>query len=209
MLIKHLKFILLGSITIALTAGNSHADSSTYLRADVYHAKGDQSQNDFAGSLANHSFTLNRYDASRTAAQLALGYQWSQFTYTEVGYLDLGDTEVDLTLNGNEDSAAFGKNFSKHFPRTGSGITLTQGLSLALNSQWRASGEIGLFSWKDKAKLNAATIQFKDENGLDLILGVRLDYQLSNALGLGLSARRVTLDNQHVDLVGASAMWKF
>jgi hypothetical protein len=198
---------------LALVAVNTQAntESDIYARVDIYQAKGDQARGDFNSALTNagHKFTLNSYDVSRMAYQVAVGYGWNDFTYTEIGYLDLGDTKVDLRLNGNEELAGFGASLAKHYPRTASGVTLSQTFIYALDSHWRLVGDVGVFIWQDETNLNITGITLSGDDGVDPILGVGVDYKITDALRLGANIRQVAFGDQNVSLLGASARWAF
>jgi hypothetical protein len=196
---------------LAAVNTQASADSDIYARVDIYQAKGDQTQGDFNSALTNagHKFTLNGYDVSRTAYQVAIGYGWNSFTYTEIGYLDLGDTKVDLSLNGNEDLDDFGASLAKHYPRSASGVTLSQTFVYALGAGWNLTGDIGLFVWQDETNLNVAGINLSDDDGVDPIVGLGVDYQITDAVRLGVNVRQILFDDQNVSLLGASARWAF
>lgn len=198
---------------LALVAVNTQAaaESDIYARVDIYQAKGDQAQGDFNAALTNagHKFTLSGYDVSRMAYQVAVGYGWNDFTYTEIGYLDLGDTKVNLLLNGNEDLDSFGASLAKHYPRTASGVTLSQAFIYTLTSNWRLVGEIGLFVWQDETNLNVTGINLSGDDGVDPILGASVDYKITDAVRLGANIRQVMFGDQNVSLLGVSARWAF
>lgn len=205
---KHLVAIVLAVVSINAQAS---ALENTYLRVDIFTAKSSQSEGDFKGALtkAGHKFTTNSYDESRTGYQLALGYQWSELTYTEVGYLDLGDVEVNLTLAGDTNLVAFARDFAKNYPITATGATLVQGLSFKAGSMVTLSAEAGAYIWKGEIELDNATFALEDDDGVDPLAGLKIDFALGDAFSLGLSGRRIFFGDQDVDLYAVTSTFRF
>lgn len=193
-----------------VTGGTQAADTgSFYLRTDLYQASGSQSQGAFSDDLAAAGVeaTLTHYDVERMAWQLAGGYRWNEWTYTEVGYLDLGDVQVDLSASG--DLAAVEQALGAHYPASGYGITLVQGLSYSPAAAWQLSLEAGCYAWRGSIDVDGADLDLDYADTVDPLLGVRVDYQLFDGVALGLTLRRIYFDGQQLDLVGASAIWQF
>ncbi|MBQ1783816.1 MAG: fibronectin type III domain-containing protein [Gammaproteobacteria bacterium] len=193
-----------------VAVGSQAADADPfYLRTDLYQARGSQGEGEFKGDLAadGAAVTLSRYDVERFAWQLSGGYRWNELTYTELGYLDLGDVSVDLTASG--DLAVVEQSLSAHYPASGYGITLVQGLSYSPAVDWRLSVEAGGYAWRGSIKVEGAELDLDYADTIDPLLGVRVDYQLFDGLGLGLVVRRIYFDGQQVNLWGASAIWQF
>ncbi|MDO8342729.1 MAG: DUF4347 domain-containing protein [Cellvibrio sp.] len=199
------------AIAIALFSINTQAMESAYLRVDVYMVNGSQSEADFNNALTNagHEFTLNRYEEERSGYQLAVGYQWSELTYSEVGYLDLGDVEVGLTLDGDTDLGAFANDFADNYPVTATGATLVQGLSFKAGSAITLSAEAGVFIWKGEVELDNAAFSLQEDDGIDPLIGARIDVALVEGFSLGLSGRRIFFNDQDVDLLSVSGVFRF
>ncbi len=204
-----------GLIALALIASSSSSqaftDGKAFVRIDVYKAEGGYSEAEFSQALEanNHNFTVDRYDVDRRAYQISLGYQWHGQTYTELGYLDLGDVIVDMTLDGNTDLAAFTYDFGKAYPVSAKGVTLVQGVTLLSDQPVNVSFEAGAYVWEDDRSTNQAQIKLKNDNGVAPLAGARLDLGLSKSLSFGLSARRIYLDDQVVDLYSLSGRYRF
>jgi hypothetical protein len=201
----------LAAIALAVFSINTQALENTYLRLDVFTVNSSHSEADFTGALedAGHEFTLNNYDDSRTGFQIAAGYQWSDLTYTEVGYLDLGDVEVNLALDGDTDLDAFADDFAREYPITATGVTLAQGLSLKAGSAITLSAEAGVFIWKGEVELDNASFTLEEDDGIDPLMGLKVDYAVNQALSLGLSGRRIFFGDQDLDLYAVSSTLRF
>lgn len=182
-----------------------------YLRLDAYKINGNKSEADFKSQLMRDGYgvTFNKYDVDRTGGQITIGYKWSENIYTEVGYLDLGDVYVNLRLDGNVDQNAFGKSFARHYPTTASGAILVQGLRMPFNERWSVSPEVGVFIWKEEVDVNGATFRVGDKSNENLLVGVRLDYQVTDSFGLGLGVRSLLFSTDTVNVWGVSTRWDF
>ena len=198
-------------LALAVFSINTQAMENAYLRLDVFTVNSSHSEADFTGALedADHQFSLNSYDDSRTGFQIAAGYQWSELTYSEVGYLDLGDVEVNLTLDGDTDLDAFASDFADNYPITATGATLVQGLSFKAGSAITFSIEAGAFVWKGEVELDNAAFVSKDDEGVDPLAGLKIDLALGDAFSLGLSGRRLFFGDQDIDLYAVSSTFRF
>ena len=101
------------------------------------------------------------------------------------------------------------RSLSNNYPAAGDGISLVQGLAYPLAPGWQLAGEAGLWAWRGNIDVEGGELQLDYHDNIEPLVGLRLDYQLNQQLGVGLSARRVVFDGQHVDLWGLSASWQF
>jgi hypothetical protein len=212
LLLTHRRSKLLAMGAVLLVSINSQASDftdKTYLRLDAYKINGSQSEYEFGSRLENYDFTLTQYDVSRTGFQASLGYKWNESIYTELGYLDLGDVIVEGALAADEDKTAFGNSFARYYPVSASGITLVQGVKLSFDSHWSISPEVGVFVWKEEVEVNGDQFTVGDKNNADLLVGLRLDYQITKSLGVGLGVRSLLFKYDTVNLWGVSTRWDF
>jgi hypothetical protein len=204
-----------GLIALALlaTSVSSQAltDGKAFVRVDIYKAEGGLSEGAFNQSLAaaGHDFSIDKYDVDRRAYQIAFGYQWHDYTYTELGYLDLGDVKVDMALDGETNLPAFEYDLGKTYPVSGKGVTLVQGLTLFSDKPVSLSLEGGLYYWRDDRKTNQQLINLKSDDGLAPLAGLGLSFMLTQDLSLGFNARRIYQDTQTVSLYSVSGRYRF
>ncbi len=212
-MLKRVKPIWIALATLMVASINTQAAPAegTYIRVEVYDVESSLSEDKFNATLASagHEFTLTQYDEGRTGYQLSVGYNWNNSTYTELGYLDLGEVEVDLLLDGDADLAAFKRDFTKHYPTTASGITLVQGVSLVAYSRVKFSLEAGVFVWQEEVDVNQVMFGMKDDDGVDPLAGARIDVDLTQSLSLGLSSRRIYFNDDTVDMFSVSGSFRF
>jgi hypothetical protein len=203
------------AVALLVTSVTSQASdlnlNNAYVRVDVYKVEGGLTETQFSQSLstAGHSFSVDRYDVNRRGYQLALGYQWHDYTYTEVGYLDLGDVNVDMTLAGDTNLAAFEYDLNKTYPVSAKGVTLVQGLTLFADQPVNVSLEGGVYVWRDDRKTNQQPINLKNDDGVAPLAGLRLDFTLTKSVSLGFNARRIYQDDQVVDLYSIATRFRF
>ena len=213
-LLMHRRSKLLALGTLLLVSISSQAadfSNHLYLRLDAYKINGDKNEEDFNSQLASdgYSFALTKYDVDRIGGQVSVGYKWNENIYTELGYLDLGDVRVNLWLDADENQTAFGKSFARHYPRSADGITLVQGIRLPFNHHWSVSPELGVFVWKAEVDVNGGGFRVGDKRNEDLLVGVRLDYQVTDSFGVGLGVRSLLFNQDTVNLWGISTRWDF
>ena len=213
-LLMHRRSKLFALGTLLLVSISSQAadfSSHLYLRLDAYKINGDKNEEDFNSQLASdgYSFALTKYDVDRTGGQVSIGYKWNENIYTELGYLDLGDVRVNLWLDTDENQTDFGKSFARHYPRSADGITLVQGIRLPFNHHWSVSPELGVFVWKAEVEVNGGNFRVGDKRNEDLLVGVRLDYQVTDSFGVGLGVRSLLFNQDTVNLWGISTRWDF
>jgi hypothetical protein len=198
-------------VTSVTSQASELSSNNAYVRVDVYKVEGGLSETQFSQHLSatGHHFTIDNYDVNRRGYQIALGYQWRNHTYTELGYLDLGDVKVDMTLDGETNLPAFEYDLGKTYPVSGKGVTLVQGLTLFSDKPVSLSLEGGLYYWRDDGKTNQQTINLKNDDGLAPLAGLGLNFMLTQDLSLGLNARRIYQDTQTVSLYSVSGRYRF
>ena len=200
-------------LVVALFSGASQAQAEagdTYLRLNVYQAQGDQSASDCSNDMAGDgvALSLRDYDVSRVAYRLSIGYQWSEATSVELGYMDLGDVTVNFDTTAT-DMAALTRALEEHYPMSADGFTLSHRFGHHFTSGLSLSGEVGIFMWDGKIDVDGAAIDPDLGSGIDPLLGVQLDYRLAEPVSVGLGYQRIFFDGQAVDLMGVSGIWHF
>lgn len=213
MVFKRVKPMLIALVALVVSAGNVQAGvgDDVYIRADVSAITSSQNEDKFSAALmaAGHEFVISHYDENRSGYHLAVGYEWSNFAFTEVGYLDLGDVRVNLTLPGTANVDAFAQDFAANYPMSAEGVTLVQGLVLNPASAFKVSAEIGVFVWRSKTGIERQVFSVADDEGEDPLVGLKFELPLSEQLGLGLGIRRVYFDTQEADLFSLTGSYHF
>ena len=201
-----------------LTSSNAHADWTQmqdrlqdrgYLGLALYQARGSQSGEDFRSAMAGDDIDieLQRYDEDRTAFQFTLGYRYHHQLALELGYLDLGDVDVNLSATGTSNNLQAG--LDEHYPASGKGWTLSNRFIWPLQHKLELSAEAGLFFWDGEINLSGADVRPDLEGGTDWLLGLGVHYNVLPNITLGGVIRRIKLDDQHVDLLGLEARFQY
>lgn len=204
-----------GLLAATLLASSVSSQALTYdnafVRVDVYQVETAMSAVQFSQSLSagGHEFTLDRYDVKRNGYQIALGYQWYDYTYSELGYLDLGDVTVDMTLDGDTDLTSFKRDFDQAYPVSASGLTAVQGVTLFTDQPVTLSLEGGVYVWRDDRDTNQAQIALGNDSGVAPLAGLRLDLDINKRFAFGVSARRIYLADQVIGLYSLAGRYRF
>jgi hypothetical protein len=210
---KRVKPKYLALVALVASAGNAQAANGEdfYVRADISSVVSSQEENDFKAALdaAGHQYVLNDYDENRSGYHFALGYEWASFTFTEIGYLDLGEVEVNLTLPGTADLDSFAQDFAANYPLSAEGFTLVQGLILTPHSAVKVVAEIGVFVWDSKIDVEQQALAVDDDSGTDPVVGLKFEFPLGDHVGLGAGLRRVYFSDQEADLFSLTGSYHF
>ncbi len=191
------------------SALQADAQEHGYLMLSLYQAKGSQGASDFERGAASDGVTvqLNQYDESRTAWQIGAGYRYHDWMAAEFGFLDLGDTTVNLDASGtpNQLEAAV----SEHYPISAYGWTFANRFLWEVMPRVTLSAEAGLYVWEGEINLSGANIDPDLGDGTDLLLGVAAGYRITDQLGAALQIKRIFFDDQEVDLIGVEGQLRF
>jgi hypothetical protein len=215
--IRKLKAGLLLVMGLAGISSNTQAldwasvKDKTFIRFDVYEAQPKAKQSYLQADIdaAGFDAQVTAFELDKTAYAFSAGYQWSPLTYTQIGYLDLGDVKVNLILDAAEDMAAFSRALEDSYPITANGITLVQGLSMYPHPKFHLSTEAGVFIWDGKINVAGDQLNLDYNNQTDLLFGFRLDYELISQVSLGVSLQHLAFNQQGLDLFGVSARYEF
>ncbi len=202
--------VLLVAAISAKTQANAWLDK-TYLQLDLYQVDGSLNRSNLQSNLRDQGFDLDvtHFDDSRNAWGFAAGYEWSELTYSRIGYLDLGDVSLDLRVAGDTDMAALESALENTYPITASGFTLSQGLQMQLHPTLSLSTELGVFIWDADIEVVEDRVNLSYNNEVDLMFGFRLDYQVAQQMSIGLSTQEIRFDHQDLRLMGIFGRYEF
>jgi len=130
-----------------------------------------------------------------TAFSLSLGYKFDVGIFTEIGYLNLGETSTEETEKQIDNSGAvLSEDIDGIFLKP-SGFTLGVGYELPLSDSISLTGKIGMFIWdldveREDTHVDQATgekdteSESESSDGTDLYFGVGAVYKSSEKLHL-------------------------
>lgn len=208
------RWLPLAVIALAAISSSTQAEDSwrdkTYITLGVYQADGSQNQNEFVEGLNNADIdvVISKYDTERTAWQINLGYQYQKNLALEIGYLDLGEADVNFTsLSFSE--AELENALENNYPISGEGITLGNRFSHNFNNQFGVSLLVGLFWWDGEIEASGANVDTDLDGGIDPLFGLAAHYHLNKQWSLQLQAHQIVFDDQQVHFWGLAGSYKF
>ena len=204
-------WITLAALVAASVNAQAAPSNGFYLRADIANVSSSQEEGEFTAAVAasGHEFTVTRYDENRVGFQLALGLQWEKHLYSELGYLDLGDVKVNLMLDGETDIRHFSQDFAASYPHSAEGLTLVQGIMLTPDAPIKVSAEVGVFLWRSEIGIDANRFSVDDDDGEDVLVGLKLEAPINEKFGIGFGLRRIYFDAQEADLFSLTGSYRF
>jgi len=184
--------------------------AQSYITVGVYQAKGSQSESDFVSGLSSRGIatSINKYDTERSAWQINWGYQYADGLSIEVGYLDLGDADVNFSALSLS-SAALTQALEKEYPVSGEGITLGHRFSHQFNDRLGISLLTGVYWWEGEINTNGADVGSDLDGGLDPIFGLAGQVQLTPTWDLQLQVQQIVFSEQQVQFWGLAARHQF
>ncbi len=181
-----------------------------YLTFAGYHANGSQDSGSFTNDLESDGIdvTLSEYDVSRLAVQGILGYRYHDMMALEIGFLDLGNVDVDLNAVSPSDEE-LSQALEDHYPVSGNGLTVANRFLWDITPEVTLSGEVGVFFWNGDIQLSGPDIHPDLDGGVDPLLGVGAGYHLNRNVEVLISAKRLFFNHQQVALLGVGAAFHF
>jgi hypothetical protein len=187
--------------------------ADSYIELGFSQAEGSRSRGELVSGLTADGVTagIQAYDVSRGAAQIQVGYQYQERLAVWLGYLDLGDVEVEVAASAPSDeilSAAF----AKHYPVSADGFVLAHRYEYPLRDRLGLTVDAGFYIWESEIRLsdsNGRDIGVNDRSDTDPILGLGGNYRISDRYTAGLNWQRVFFSDQEVDLLGVSGSLNF
>ena len=177
--------------------------SKTYVNISAYNAYGNQTASDFLAGFDDTEIdvSLTKYDTTRTAYSFAVGYNYHNNLAIELGYLDLGDAEVNFdSLSLTEEALA--DIVEENYPVSGEGVTLINQIGFTVLPSLKLYTGFGLYLWQGDIDASLNEVNRDLDGGVEPLVNISAQYLPIKNISLELHAKRVVFDQQHVDLVG-------
>jgi hypothetical protein len=208
----------LGAACLLAACANTRAESpawlaaaaqDSYVRLSWLNVSSGDSQSEFSQALAATSptFSLQGYDTDRSGWQLSLGTQLAEHWAVELGYLDLGEVNINFS-SALENPTATQSALQHHYPHASGGWTLAGAFVYELAPQVQLAARLGAYTWKGRVDITVPAIAPAASSGTDLFAGLELSYAFTPQVNLGVSAQRVFVDDK-VDALGLTLNYKF
>jgi methionine-rich copper-binding protein CopC len=212
--VQHLSLaplLLAGSLLFVADVSRAQDNAkSLSVELGLYYATNSVSSSDFVGDMAQEDVLVNlrHYDASRLARQFSVGYQFRPWAGVQLGYLDLGDVDVELNAEADASADVAGA-FGRHRPVSGDGWVLAYRYGSALAERVAVTADLGAFFWSEDTTVFNDSAETSRRDGVDPVLGASLTYQLDDSLAVGVKLQRVFMADQFVDTHGLLLSWQF
>ncbi len=195
---------------IALIAcGTAYAESSKwYAGIGAGQSDWDISSSDVNKELAAAGITgTSSVDETDTAWKIFAGYQHNKYLGVELGYVDLGEIDIDATTTAPTASTV-------NVNAEADGFTLSAIGTIPIGDKFGLFGRVGAFYWDVEAKAaavvsGAVATASADDDGTDIFYGVGAKYDFTKNLGVRVEWERFDIDGDDVDLVSGSLLYSF
>jgi OOP family OmpA-OmpF porin len=173
----------------------------------------------FAPGMASLGHTVSNVsiDDSSTGYKAFGGMTINQFFGVELGYVDLGESTLSFDANTN-DPAQMVADAGTLLPVSGSGVSFAAIGRYPFGDRGAVFAKLGGFSWTADApvEITSGGVAQSDDSspdGTDLLYGIGGDLYFPGFLGGRLGGRleweRYAFDNNDVDLVSLSLLFRF
>lgn len=151
-------------------------------------------------SSTNTTVTVKDIDDTRLSWNLGLGYLMFEHWMLELSYIDLGDTDFNMSVT-TSDLDQFSQTFHAFAPESPDGVALSVGYQFALNNDWYLGISAGLYGWESKSRTYVNGVDWIEirQSGTDPRYGALLSYQASPDLLLSVGYDRFNLAQSDVD----------
>ncbi|GAA3946297.1 hypothetical protein GCM10022278_01850 [Allohahella marinimesophila] len=174
-------------VAVALAVSCSGASAETaetvayepgkvFLSAALGYAVTPISESDLRARYNDKGYNANvdSTEDARFAYDFGGGYHLTDNIALELGYLDLGDVEVEF------DSAQIDRRIARVHPESGHGVVTSVAYRHALTERLGVGARLGIFFWEGDFDTDQGSVDVSnvDDDGRDLFYGFRGDYRI-------------------------------
>jgi len=183
----------------------SHAWLTTY---HIGFLLGDSDQkvrnSDVSSALNDAGFqnsTLN-FDEDSKITKLYGGFFFTPNVGVQLEYIDLGNIDIKAAgfPNTEEQKQEFADVLEGAIPNFGSGVALSMVGRFPIWGNFVIQDWVGIFGWKNEIDVNGVT---GTSDGVDLALGVSLEYLLTDSISARIEWERFNHDGDGINILGA------
>ncbi len=206
---RNLRFVILRRALLSLILlawmPVSHAWLTTY---HVGFLLGDSDQkvsnSDVRLALNDAGFqnsTLN-FDEDSKITKLYGGFFFTPNVGVQLEYIDLGNIDIKAAgfPNTEEQKQEFADVLEGAIPSFGSGVALSMVGRFPIWGNFVIQDWVGIFGWKNEIDVNGVT---GTSDGVDLALGVSLEYLLTDNISARIEWERFNHDGDGINILGA------
>lgn len=189
---KELHKLVLGAVLLAGSVNQANAADNWYVEGFVGQAQVDSSRRDLQPQAGTGFVTS--VDDKDTALGVSIGYQWTPFIATELGYADFGNGTARIE-GASLTPEQYHEQVKAVTPVLADGVMLGLRFTLLQHEAWRFEVPIGLFRWQADISSTMGNSRLTTElDGTDWYAGVRFSYQFSESWSVGLGYQYVDIE---------------
>lgn len=154
---------------------------------------------EFGGGRSGATESATSLDEDATAFRIAGGYQFIPYLSVDVGYIDFGDFDGDLTdPNGG----------AVPFSATATGIELALVGRIPIGERFAATARVEQFWWDSEVDIDVSG-PTQDDSGDSFAYGAGVELNLSNRFVLTGMWQQFELRSTDIDLFTLGIRWTF
>jgi Calx-beta domain/OmpA-like transmembrane domain/Beta-propeller repeat len=200
--------------TVAMTfvsATAVAADVGVYMGISLGHSMTLADDGDISKQLAGrgHSAQVS-LDDTDIGWKIVGGYRFNRWFGVEGAIVDLGtfDSSINATV---PNPAQLLNDIADVHPYSARGYSATVMGTLPISERLSVFGKAGLFIWQGEVKANAGSFGSvsKDENGVDLTLGLGTSFKITDRIQIRTEWERYFLKRDDIDLISIGMSFHF
>ena len=156
-------------------------------------------------ALNNNGVTLNDTTNSRVGFSLWTGVDLTDYLAVEVGYLDFGETSVEISGSVTDKEALFDA-VADNLPLSASGFAVALKPSVNISDDVRLYARLGAMQWSGDKTIAGITENVSD---LSALYGAGVSLDLSRHWQVQLGWDRITFEDEATDMATLSLSYRF
>jgi len=142
------------------------------------------------------------FDENSKITKLYGGFFFTPNVGVQLEYIDLGNIDIKAAgfPNTEEQKQEFTDVLERAIPSFGSGVALSMVGRFPIWGNFVIQDWVGIFGWKNEIDVNGVT---GTSDGVDLALGVSLEYLLTDSLSARIEWERFNHDGDGINILGA------
>jgi len=187
----------------------SHAWLMTTYHVGFLYGLSDQEVSDSEAVSALDAAKLDvtpDFDGDSTIKKLYGGFFFTQNFGVQLEYIDLGSINISVDNIPPEQIQKLSNALDGVVPNFGSGVALSMVGRFPIWGNFVVQDWVGIFSWKNEFEINQVSVS---DDGVDLALGVSLEYLLTDNLSARIEWERFNHNREGVNIIGAGMTFYF
>ncbi len=187
------------------------ADSGSYMGIGLGQSMTSAHGGDIGRQLADRGHNAQvRLDDTDIGWKIFGGYRFNRWFGVEAAIVDLG--EFDSNINATvPNPAQLLNDIAEVHPYSAQGISAAAVGMLPIGERFSVFGKAGLFVWQGEVKANAGSFGSvsKDENGIDLTVGLGAGFKITDRIQIRAEWERYFLKRDDADLISLGVSFHF